>query len=59
MRQGRWKLLCDYDGSRPELYDVTADPGETKDLAEANPEIVAFMTERLLNWWRSMPGMEK
>lgn len=55
MRKGKWKLLCDYDGRRPELYDVVADPGETKNLAEINPEIVKSLAEQLLGWWNSMP----
>ena len=28
IRVGKWKILCDYDGSRPELYDLSNDPGE-------------------------------
>ncbi|MCF7818549.1 MAG: sulfatase-like hydrolase/transferase [Kiritimatiellales bacterium] len=26
IRAGKWKLLCDFDGARPLLYDVVADP---------------------------------
>ena len=58
MREGPWKLLCDYDGSRPELYAITTDPGETKNLAEMKPEIVEPMMEQLLTWWNSMPRFE-
>ncbi len=58
MREGPWKLLCDYDGSRPELYAITTDPGETKNLAEMKPEIVEPMMEQLLAWWNSMPRFE-
>lgn len=59
MREGKWKLLCDYDGSRPELYDLVADPGETTNVAEMDPEIVASMMEKLLEWWNSMPKLEE
>lgn len=59
MREGPWKLLCDYDGSRPELYAITTDPGETKNLAEMKPEIVEPMMEQLLAWWNSMPRIEE
>lgn len=55
MRDGKWKLLCDYDGSRPEIYHIIVDPGETTNLAEANPEIVDSMVEQLVGWWDSMP----
>jgi arylsulfatase A-like enzyme len=55
MRKGNWKLLCDYDGSRPELYNITEDPGETINLAEIHPERIKTMTDQLLAWWNSMP----
>lgn len=57
MRAGKWKLLCDYDGSRPELYDLVANPGETKNLAEMNPETVDSMVKQMLVWWKSMPTL--
>ena len=31
---GRWHLV---EGPRPELYDLVADPGETRDLAAREP----------------------
>lgn len=57
MREGKWKLLCDYDGSRPELYDIIADPSETNDLTEIKPEMTASMVKELLIWWNSMPKL--
>jgi len=59
MREGKWKLLCDYDGSRPELYDLIVDPGETKNLAEMKPDIVQSMVEQVLAWWDAMPRIEE
>jgi len=41
---GRHKLVERRPG-RAELYDVEADPGETRDLATAHPEIVARLRE--------------
>ena len=55
MREGRWKLLCEYDGSSPQLYDLDNDPGETTDLAVGQPEIVRRLTETLLEWHQSLP----
>jgi len=55
MRKGNWKLLCDYDGSRPELYNIAEDPGETINLAEIHTERIETMTDQLLAWWDSMP----
>ncbi len=55
MREGGWKLLCEYDGSLPQLYDLTRDRGETTNLAEQHPEVVKQMSGKLLAWHESMP----
>ena len=55
VRDGRWKLLCEYDGSAAELYDLTADPGETTNLAAANPDEAARLTALVLAWHAAMP----
>jgi hypothetical protein len=33
VRDGKWKLLVNADGTGAELYDLAADPKEAKDLA--------------------------
>ena len=55
MREGPWKLLAERDGSGAQLYDLDADPRETSDLAAAEPERVARMTERLRAWIADLP----
>jgi arylsulfatase A-like enzyme len=50
MRSGNWKLLADDGGKNAELYDLAKDPGETTNLAAANPEIVKKLTAKLLAW---------
>lgn len=55
-RSGNWKLLCDYDGSSPRLHDLSVDPGETTDLSEDLPAVVADFTRRLLAWHQSIPA---
>ena len=40
LRSGRWKLIREGDDARPRLYDLEADPGETRDLAADHPPIV-------------------
>lgn len=55
VRYRAWKFLCDYDGSRPQLYNLHSDPGEELNLASENPEVVAEMTSKVLAWNRTMP----
>lgn len=54
VRKGQWKLLCDYDGNRPELYNVIDDPGETRNLADSYPNVMTEMRDELVEWWESM-----
>jgi arylsulfatase A-like enzyme len=55
MREGDWKLLCDYDGSNSELYDLAKDRGETTNVAGGNAAVVARMKAALLAWHQAMP----
>ena len=55
VRDGKWKLLCDYDGGRAMLYDLNADPGESKNLARKQPEVAKNLIRKVTQWWRSMP----
>ncbi len=45
LRSGNWKLLLGRQNQGPRLYDVVQDPGETKDLAAANAEVVARLRQ--------------
>jgi arylsulfatase A-like enzyme len=42
-----------------ELYDLKNDPGETTNVALANPEVVARLREKLLTWDREMERGKK
>ena len=66
--EGRFKLLLTDDGQvgryqvvhpqtqQPvELYDLQADPFETRNLAEEHPEVVARLSRRIADWWRLGP----
>lgn len=39
-----------------QLFDVIADPGQTKDIADENLEIVQKMTATYDEWWSSLKG---
>ncbi|MHC4119584.1 MAG: sulfatase family protein [Planctomycetota bacterium] len=55
VRNGRWKLLCSYDGSNPQLYNLDADRGETKNIAQAHKDVVGRLTAEVVAWHESMP----
>lgn len=54
---GRHKLLLQdrrTGGTKEELFDLEADPGETKDLAADRPEVVEALGARLRAWQDSV-----
>jgi uncharacterized sulfatase len=55
VRDGRWKLLCTYDGASPQLYDLDADPAEKYNLATTQAAETARLTAALVAWHRSLP----
>ncbi len=55
VRDGDWKLLIHADGSGAELYNVVADPKETKNLAAQEPRRVKQLSEQALAWRRALP----
>jgi uncharacterized sulfatase len=48
---GEWKLIEMPDGSKPELYDVTADPTEEKNLAAAEPQRAKALSAKIKAEW--------
>ncbi len=49
MREGNWKLVR--QGDQPvELYDLARDTGESSNLAQAHPEMVARLSATLAAW---------
>ncbi|MEM9015628.1 MAG: sulfatase-like hydrolase/transferase [Verrucomicrobiota bacterium] len=55
MRSGKWKLLCEYDGSDAKLFDLSSDQGETTNVAGNHPEHVRELIQQLVAWHESMP----
>jgi uncharacterized sulfatase len=56
VRDGNWKLLIDEDGTGVQLYDLATDPSESKNLAEAHPDVVKRLTAAVLTWNKTLPG---
>jgi hypothetical protein len=46
--EGRWKLVMDLDAGKKELFDLSADPGERKDVKDEYPAIYARLYGRWL-----------
>ena len=55
VRDGPWKLYCDYDGASPQLYHLEKDPSETRNVVSENTEVAGRLTHALLRWNASMP----
>lgn len=41
------------DGDRYELFDLTADPGETLDVSALRPDVLADLSTQLIHWIRA------
>ena len=54
VRDGQWKLLCDYDGGGAQLYNLETDPGESRNLAPENPDITRHLIRQSAEWWQSV-----
>jgi arylsulfatase A-like enzyme len=56
VRDGRWKLLCAYDGTSPQLYDLDADPAEAKNLAADQASEAKRLKDAVVAWHQSLPA---
>jgi len=52
MREGNWKLLCEYDWNDSEL---SADPSDTMNIANDHAAVVYRLTQDIFPWQKSMP----
>ena len=55
VRDGKWKLLVNADGTGAELYDLQADRNETHSVIEENPAVASRLKNAALAWRRSLP----
>jgi arylsulfatase A-like enzyme len=56
IREGKWKLLMNKDGSNTELYDMEKTPSETINTAQSNPTKTKDLSKKLLKWWNDLPS---
>ena len=55
VRDGQWKYTINYDGSEPQLFDLMADPQETKNVVETHADVAARLKAAVFAWNKSMP----
>ena len=57
IREDKWKLLVNDDGSSTALYNMEVDPNETTDLTQQQPETTQRLRAAALAWRRSLPAL--
>jgi len=55
VRDGNWKLLAEAGGTAPQLYDIAADPAETREVGAEHPAVRDRLLARLKAWMDSLP----
>jgi arylsulfatase A-like enzyme len=53
VRDGRWKGIWNLELDSMEIYDLEADPGELRNLADEHPELVGTLTQQATTWLES------
>ena len=54
VRTQRWRLVFTGNGNTPQLSDIAADPGESKNVAGANRSVVNELKGDFDQWWDSL-----
>ncbi|WP_442506801.1 arylsulfatase [Novipirellula sp. SH528] len=49
VRTQQWRFV-----NNQELYDISADPGETTDVASSHPEVIGQLRKSYDSWWQSV-----
>jgi arylsulfatase A-like enzyme len=55
IRDGKWKLLVNDDGSDLQLYNLQKDIAESDNVAKQNAAVAKKLSSRVIGWWKSMP----
>lgn len=56
VRNARYTLVSPQGSKKPDwqLYDVIADPGQSKNIAKENPKVVELLSKEFESWWDSL-----
>jgi arylsulfatase A-like enzyme len=55
VRDGKWKLLLNADGTGTELYDLQTERNEEQNVADENPAVAKRLAGMALQWRKSLP----
>ena len=58
IREGNWKLIEHYEDGRIELFDLSRDISETRDLAPKEPQRARDLVVKLATWRKSVGAQE-
>jgi len=50
VREGKWKMIRNYDDGSLELYDLQGDLSEKRNLAKKSPQVAKRLNEKLSRW---------
>ena len=57
MRDGDWKLIRFFEDGHEELYNLKEDIGETRNLADSEPEKRAELSAKLTAWQEEIEAL--
>lgn len=55
VRDGNWKLLMEPDGTNAELFDLSSDPNEQRNLAAQEPVVLERLSAQTRQWLATLP----
>lgn len=58
IRDGSWKAILDFDSGGLELFDLAADPGESENLVDSEPETAQRLHDDLLRYLAGVVATE-
>ena len=62
VREGKWKMIRNYDDGSLELYDLQDDLSEKRNLAKQSPQVAKRLNQKLSQWLKEtnapMPTLE-
>ena len=56
VREGKRKLLINYDRTTTQLYDLQIDQSEIRNVASEHSDVTARLTELIFRWNSELPG---